>query len=148
VDGLRLFGHPLHPALVHFPIALWTASLASDGAALATKAAFWGFAAWWSLVSGLAVAALAAVAGFLDYSRLPQTHPAFRAATAHALVMTFVALCFLASALLRPGPGAAAGAAALACSGIGFIALLAGAWLGGTLVYRFGVGMEASRPER
>jgi uncharacterized membrane protein len=142
VDGLRISGHPVHPALVHFPIALWTVSLASDGAALATRVVFWTSVAWWSLVVGLIVAALAAVAGFLDYSRLTPKHPAFRTATAHVLIMTFVSLCFLASALLRPGPDVAPGVAALVCSGIGFVALLAGAWLGGTLVYRFGVGVE------
>lgn len=38
--GLRLARHPLHPALVHFPIAFWTASLATEGAVLAAGAAF------------------------------------------------------------------------------------------------------------
>lgn len=135
-------GHPLHPALVHFPVALWTASLAADGAALATGAAFWGTAAWWSLVAGLAAAALAVVAGFVDYSLMPPKHPAFRAATAHMLTMSFSALCFLVSVLLRGGPESAAGFGALVCSGLGFLALLMGGWLGGTLVYRFGVAVE------
>ena len=140
--GLRLMGHPLHPALVHFPVALWTASLAADGAALAMGAAFWGPAAWWCLAAGLAAAALAAVAGFVDYSLLPPKHPGFRAATAHMLTMSFSAMCFLVSALLRGGPGSAAGLGAVICSGLGFLALLAGGWLGGTLVYRFGVAVE------
>ena len=143
---LRFLGHPLHPALVHFPVALWTASVASDAAARVTGAAFWSPAAWWSLVAGLVVAALAAVAGFVDYSRLTPKHPAFRFATAHMLVMSFAALCFLLSALLRTGPDAPAGIGAIASSGVGFITLLVGAWLGGDLVYRFGVGMEPSQP--
>lgn len=147
--GLRLLGHPLHPALVHFPIALWTASLAADGAALATGASFWGPAAWWSLVAGLAVAVVAVLAGFVDYSRLPREHPAFRTATAHMLVMSVSVLGFLASALLREGPERAPDAAALVCSGLGFIALVVGGWLGGTLVYRFGVAVEpVEEPDR
>jgi uncharacterized membrane protein len=142
VRGLRLMGHPLHPALVHFPVALWTASLAADGAGLATGAAIWGLVAWWSLVAGLAAAALAVTAGFVDYSLLSPKHPAFRTATAHMLTMSFSALCFLASVLLRGGPATPAGFGALICSGLGFLALLAGGWLGGTLVYRFGVAVE------
>jgi uncharacterized membrane protein len=140
--GLRLLGHPLHPALVHFPVALWTASLAADGAALATGAAFWGQAAWWCLVAGLGAAALAATAGFVDYSLLPPKHAGFRTATAHMLAMSFSASLFLVSALLRGGPGSAAGLGAVICSGLGFLALVAGGWLGGTLVYRFGVAVE------
>ena len=140
--GLRFMGHPLHPALVHFPVALWTASLAADGAALAMGAAFWGPAAWWCLVAGLAGAALAATAGFVDYSLLPPKHPGFRAATAHMLTMSFSALCFLVSLLLRGGPASAAGAGAVIFSVLGFLALVGGGWLGGTLVYRFGVAVE------
>lgn len=49
--GLPLAGHSLHPALVHFPIAFWMASLATEGAVLATGAAFWRLAAWWLLVA-------------------------------------------------------------------------------------------------
>ena len=140
--GLRLSGHPLHPALVHFPLALWTVSLAADGAALATGAAFWVQAAWWCIVGGLAGAALAATAGFVDYSLLPPKHPAFRTATAHTSVMISAALLFLLSALLRGAPDSAPGPGALACSVLGFLALMAGGWLGGTMIYRFGVAVE------
>lgn len=28
--GLRMFGHPLHVMLIHFPIALWSVSLVAD----------------------------------------------------------------------------------------------------------------------
>ncbi len=140
--GLRVLGHPLHPALVHFPIALWTASLAADGAMIATGAAFWGAAAWWSLVAGLAMAALAATVGFVDYSLLAPKHPAFRTATAHMLAMSLSAVFFFVSAMLRGGPDAVAGSGALVCSGLGFFSLMVGGWLGGTLVYRFGIAVK------
>ncbi len=139
--GLRVLGHPLHPAVVHFPVALWTASLAADGVLIATGTPFWGALAWWSLVAGLAMAALAAVAGFVDYSLLSPKDPAFTA-TAHMLTMSVSAAFFLASAVLRGGPDSAAGSGALVCSGFGFLALMAGGWLGGTLVYHFGVAVE------
>lgn len=109
---------------------------------IATGATFWGAVAWWSLVAGLAMAALAALAGFVDYSLLATKHPAFRTATAHMLTMSLSAVFFLASVVLRGGPEAAAGSGALVCSGLGFLALLVGGWLGGTMVYHFGVAVE------
>jgi uncharacterized membrane protein len=109
---------------------------------IATGAAFWAAVAWWSLVAGLAMAALAATVGFVDYSLLPTKHPAFRTATAHMLTMSLSAMFFLGSAMLRDGPGAVAGSGALICSGVGFISLLVGGWLGGTLVYHFGVAVK------
>ena len=93
-------------------------------------------------MAGLAMAALAATAGFVDYSLLAPKHPAFRTATAHMLTMSLSAMFFLASAVLRGGPDSAAGSGALVCSGLGFLALMVGGWLGGTLVYHFGVAVE------
>ncbi len=109
---------------------------------IATGTPLWATLAWWSLVAGLAMAAVAALAGFVDFSLLPQTHPAFTTATAHMMAMSFSAVLFLASAMLRDGPGSAAGPGALICSGLGFLALMAGGWLGGTLVYHFGVAVK------
>jgi len=142
MHDLRLYGHPLHPALVHFPIAFWMASLAAEVAVLVTGAECWRLAAWWLLVAGLAMAVPTITAGFVEYSLLSSEHRAFSTAGAHMLTMSFSALCFLASSLVRSGPDFAAGPAALACSSLGFLALLPGGWLGGSLVYRFGVGVE------
>jgi uncharacterized membrane protein len=58
------------------------------------------------------------------------------------MAMSLSAVLFLASAMLRDGPDSAAGWGALICSGLGFCSLLVGGWLGGTLVYRFGVAVE------
>jgi len=150
--ALRIGGHPVHPALVHFPIALWTVSVAADVAVAA------GFAldpvfAYATLVAGLAFSALALLAGFVDYALLRSDHPAQSTATWHMTFMTAAAGLFLVSAWLRGGP-VAPPTAALGCSVAGWLVLLAGGWLGGTLVYRYGVAVETaegssrSRPPR
>src|SRR5207244_10698927 len=68
--GLRLFGHPLHMMLVHFPIALWSVSLLGDVAWLWRGERLWAEMAFWSIGAGLALAVPTAVNGFVDYPAL------------------------------------------------------------------------------
>ena len=144
--GLRIAGHPVHPALVHFPVALWPASLLWDVVGLWGKGAIWWELSFWCLALGLGAALLAIVSGFLDYAALPKDHPAFGTVNAHLLVMMGATTLFLASLLIR-GQSTAAPAAlpmlALGCSALGTVFLVIGGWLGGTLVYRHGVGHAA-----
>jgi hypothetical protein len=52
-------------------------------------------------------------------------------------------LSFLSSLALRGWPtGAPPPPASIVAVGVGFVAMIAGGWLGGTLVYRFAVGVE------
>jgi uncharacterized membrane protein len=64
---LRFFGLPLHPLLVHFPIAFWIVVPVLDTAALTA-----GLEPWWTLalaaaVLGLVTGAAAIAAGLLEY---------------------------------------------------------------------------------
>ncbi|MGH7840181.1 MAG: DUF2231 domain-containing protein [Candidatus Binataceae bacterium] len=64
---LRVLGVPLHPLLVHFPIAFWLAVPVLDIAALLA-----GPAPWWDMATGAAIlgivtGAAAIAVGFLDY---------------------------------------------------------------------------------
>jgi uncharacterized membrane protein len=140
---LRLAGHPLHPLLVHFPIALWTI------AACAEVGGWWrGGDAWWTVSAGaqalgVLIAVVAMVTGALDFASLARPHPATDTAVWHMLAMGTAWLLFVASLALRGWPVSgpppvAATVAALA----GFVATAGGGWLGGRLVYRFGVGVR------
>jgi len=50
---MRLFGHPLHPALVHFPIAAWLFAPLADAAWWLTADAFFARVALWLTGLGL-----------------------------------------------------------------------------------------------
>jgi uncharacterized membrane protein len=63
----RIFGHPLHPMLITFPIAFLIGVFVSDLAYLYFGDAFWARVSFWLLAAGLTMAALAALAGFLDF---------------------------------------------------------------------------------
>jgi uncharacterized membrane protein len=62
-----IFGHPIHPMLVPFPIAFFVATLACDIAFWPTENMEWFVASKWLLGAGLVMAALAAVAGLTDF---------------------------------------------------------------------------------
>jgi uncharacterized membrane protein len=88
---VRLFGHPIHPMQVHFPIALWTVAaggyLAREaGIAEAAEIAKLGNAA------GLAMAVLAMIAGRLELRSIDARSEAMRVATAHMMTMAGLAL--------------------------------------------------------
>jgi uncharacterized membrane protein len=138
--------HPLHPALVHFPIACWSLAAAADLAGL-----WWGEAAWrWSaglLATGCTLALAAMLAGLWDITRVPEG-PALRAAHAHmaAMLLAFGAFCtrlLLRLDHLQPLPP---NAASLLLDAAGMAALLLGGWLGAQLVYRHGVGTALLSP--
>lgn len=148
--GLRIFGHPVHPVLVHFPIALWSASLLWDAIGLVRGEALWWSMSYWTIALGLGFSLPAMVAGFWDYASVDEHAPAHRPATWHMLVMSGAAVAFLLSLLVRNASAAPEGTnltLALAASALGFGLLAWGGWLGGTLVYRHGVGAEHIGPE-
>lgn len=140
---LRIAGHPIHPALVHFPVALWPTSLLGDVVGLWGGDPLWWQLSFWCLALGLIAALPAIAAGLLDYASLPNDHPALGTANAHLLIMSGATTVFLVSLLVRAGPAAApppSSMVALSFSLVGMALLLVGAWLGGALVYRHGVG--------
>ena len=132
--------HPLHPALVHFPLAFWIGSSVSDLIALET-----GQPAWWTVshhavAAGTIAAVLALLAGLLELWLRKLPREAVVWVVVHASLMTTALLCFMVSLAWRtavPPP-----ASAVAVSLFGCAIVLAGGYCGGTLVYRFGVGVS------
>lgn len=137
---MRLFGHPLHPMLVHFPIAFWTAGSLADVLTITGIGAARPIA-WFAIGAGDAVAILTMMAGFIDYAALDER--AVPAALRHMAWMA-AAWLFYTIAFLWRGHGLAVGEGPILlpalCGFAGFVALLGGAWQGGDLVYRHGAG--------
>src|SRR5262245_7104624 len=65
-----IYGHPIHPMLVPFPIAFLVGTLASDIVFKTTSHPFWAQASIWLLAAALAMGALAAVAGLVDFAKI------------------------------------------------------------------------------
>jgi uncharacterized membrane protein len=149
MQGLRLGGHPLHPALVHFPVACWTAAPALDAAFLLTQQPAWWQASFACIAVGVGVGLLAMCAGLLDLMALPVEHPAQATAQRHLLLVSSAWCLFAVSLLFRPlkaAPDAAQAWLALSLSLSGFLLLAFGAYAGARLVYEFGVGQNPRPP--
>lgn len=135
--------HPIHPLLVHFPIACWVlASLADFGGLGWRPEWLWPTAAGLIAV-GCGFGLLAAGAGFLELIKLGPEHPAQRTAMAH-MTLALMTWCLYAGALVlrvRGGALVPPGTAALALDALGLASVLVTGWLGGQLVYRHGVGV-------
>ncbi len=143
-------GRPLHPALVHFPIALYPASLLFDGISyLVDDGNPFVKGAFTLLVTALVISVGAVVTGFSDFLRIPAGRSAWRLAVTHMTLQLVTGGLFLANAILRGrdldvttspiGP--------VILSAVGVVVLAVGALLGGNLVYRHGQRVEP-RPVR
>ena len=126
---------------VHFPVALWTTSLAWDALALGSGSASWWPLGYWCLAAGLAMALPAVATGLYEFVRIEWGHPAEQIALWHMGAMSAAAAFFLGSLLLRqpaaaPDPLLAAPAPSLA----GLACLAGGGVLASRLVYGYGIG--------
>lgn len=148
---------PLHPALVHLPIALFPISVLFDVASwmVARPELNLVRAAFTCVVAGLITGLLAAVVGMVDYTDIRDDHPAKKTATLH-LILNVIALgLFAGGAGLRYGDldAVRTGFAPLVVSLAGLGVLAYSGYLGGTLVYEDGIGVGRHRrwtklPER
>lgn len=135
--------HPLHPALVHFPLACWSLATLMDLAYLLWPQVWLWQLAFVLLMLGCGFGLLAALAGFLELLKLPAEHPAAGTAQAH-MGLAMVTFCLYAGSLflrIHEQQPVAPAVPALVLSGLGLLALLITGWLGGQLVYRHGVGV-------
>jgi len=132
--------HPLHPALVHYPIACWSLAVATDFASL-----HFGEIAWrWSgglLAVGCSMALVTMLTGLMELSRIPEG-PALRDTWLHMGAMLVAFTAFTTRLLLRLDhlQPLAPDRLSLLLDAAGFVALAVGGWFGGRLVYAHGIG--------
>lgn len=144
---MRLWGHPIHPMLVHFPVAFWTVAAAAYIAEAASMGEAAAAIARFSNAAGLIMAIFAMAAGLLELRAIDGQSEAMRVATWHMMAMATAWVCFLLALVLPISAGAAlshstARLAGVASAGVGFLLMIVGGWLGGRLVYEFRVGVK------
>jgi uncharacterized membrane protein/nitrite reductase/ring-hydroxylating ferredoxin subunit len=142
------FGHPLHPALVHFPIGLFVLSLVLDIASYLNLTSNELFrASLYTMGIGLGMGILAALTGLVDRSDIRLDHPARKTSTIHMLLNLSALGLFGINYVLRLGQSNLAGPplAYLLLSLLGVGILLVSGYLGGTMVYDNGIGVGRHR---
>ena len=137
----RIAGHPIHPMLIPFPVAFFVSVLVTDIVFLNTGYPIWAMASTWLLAAGLFMAALAALAGFIDFfgSRAIR---ALRPAWQHMIGNVIAVLLSAANLLVHFRDGAASvGLLGVSLSAAVVLILLFTGWMGWELVYRGKVGV-------
>ena len=135
-------GHPLHPPLTDATIGTYTfatvaAVLSKVGIAEQEAAQAWTLA----LIVGLIVTGAAALTGLADWVRIERGTALFRTATAHMIAMLLATALFLVSI----GAGYSDGIDGVLPDGAfiltlaGFFMLTVGGWLGGSIVFNYGM---------
>ena len=140
---LKVLGHPVHPMLVMFPVALLVTAVIFDVIDTVGGPKFLGEVAYWNITVGLIGGLLAAAAGTFDLLALPAGTRAKRVGLTHAAANLAVILLFAAVWVVRLNAHSRAAGGALIAIEVVAVAILAlSAWLGGELVDRLGVGVD------
>src|SRR5829696_7659575 len=97
----KLFGHPIHPMLIPFPLGLLGTALLFDLIDAWGGSEALGQAAHYMIAAGIVSGLLAAVFGAIDWLAIPGGTRAKRIATMHGLGNVVVVALFAVAWLLR-----------------------------------------------
>lgn len=139
----KLFGHPIHPMLVVFPLGLLATAVVFDILYWTTANPAFPTVSFYMIAAGVIGGLLAAIFGFIDWLGLPINSRARSLGAWHGIGNFVIVVMFAVSWLLRRDnlnfvPDGLS--SILAFAGVG-LALFTW-WLGGELVYRLGVAVD------
>lgn len=141
----KWLGHPLHPILVHIPMAMWPSALVFD---VLSQRQIGGNAmvqlSFYAIAFGLAAALLAAPTGLVDWSGIKKEKPAWKIGLYH-LSLNLVAIVLFGINLFLRWPNFREATEVdripFLLSAIGTLILIGSAYLGGRMVYEYGINV-------
>jgi uncharacterized membrane protein len=133
-------GHPIHAILVPLPIGLWIFALLADVMSRVSGGGDWSTVAYYCIGGGVVGALLAAVPGLVDLLSMGDPRVRRIGFTHMALNLAAVAV-FALNFFVRSRTADHGGPLWLTLVGVALIGV--SGWLGGEMVYRHGVGVEA-----
>ena len=140
-SSVAIAGHPIHPAIVLFPIAFLVGAAGTDIGYWLTKDPFWARASVWLIGVGFAAGILAAITGFSEFFKVKRVRER-SAGWLHMGGNVAVMVLSLINLLLRQGnPAEPIVYTGLAISVV--VATLLGitGWYGGELSFRHKIGV-------
>jgi nitrite reductase/ring-hydroxylating ferredoxin subunit/uncharacterized membrane protein len=136
-------GHPLHPALIPFPLAFLTGAFVFDALGRLVDRHSWWATGGHLAEAGLVLGLLAALPGLVDYfATVPPQSSARVRARKHALLNATALALFFAARLVRGSSDVRPELPALAIELAGAALLVVGSWHGGVLVNRNLIGVD------
>jgi uncharacterized membrane protein len=135
-------GHPLHPPFTDATIGAYAVASVLGIVAVAGGSTGRTTTGWWlALLVALCLTVPTAVTGLVDWLQITWWTPLWRVATSHMAAMLVASGLFLAALLVGHGDYTAGslGGGPLALTLAGFVTLTLGGWLGGTIVFVYGM---------
>jgi uncharacterized membrane protein len=141
----KWLGHPLHPILVHVPMAMWPGALVFD---FLSRCHIGGNAmvrlSFSAMVFGLVASLLAVPTGLLDWSGIKKEKPAWKIGLYHMSINLVVTLLFAVNLGWRWHTFREAtqvDRTPFLLSLIGTALLIGSAYLGGMMTYQYGISV-------
>ena len=131
---IKLFGHPIHPMLIVFPIGLFAVAVLFDILYLIFGNPVLPTVSFYMIAAGVVGGLLAAIFGFIDWPGLPNNSRAKRIGGWHGIGNLIIVVFFAISWLLRGGiANVVPNGLASLLSFAGVAMALITAWIGGSL---------------
>jgi uncharacterized membrane protein len=145
----KIAGHPIHPMLVAYPVAFYTATVVCYIVYNSKGDVFWFKVAVVANIAGAIMAAVAALPGFIDWLFIPKNSAPKRTGLTHMICNVLALACFAITAWMEcpkwddasPDLGMA-----IPLTVAGFILTLIAGFLGWTLVQKHHVGVDIREP--
>jgi uncharacterized membrane protein/nitrite reductase/ring-hydroxylating ferredoxin subunit len=135
--------HPLHPILVGFPIAFFTATPIFDILALSLDNPSFLTTAYYLLMAGILTGLAAAVPGLIDYLyTVPPASSAKKRASRHAILNVCMIALFAVAWVHRTTSDDPSPTTYITLELVGLIIMMVAGWMGGTLVHRNQIGVD------
>lgn len=138
----KILGHPVHPMLVMFPLALLVTSVVYDARYLFTKEEEHAKTSDKLIGIGLVTGLLAGAAGLIDWLAIPKGTRAKRIGFWHGSGNVVMLALYALSWKLRRDEPQNPPRTALLLSLMGLLLGNVTAWLGGEMVYRLGIAVD------
>jgi uncharacterized membrane protein len=140
---VKLFGHPVHPMLIVYPLGLLSMAVIFDILYLIFGNRLLPTASYYMIAAGILGGLLAAIFGFIDWLALPNNSRAKNIGLWHGLGNVTIVSLFAVSWFLRSdNVDFVPDNTALILSFAGAALALVTTWIGGELVFHLGVGVN------
>lgn len=136
--------HPLHPALVHIPAALWLVAWGCDLLSQVRTETTFGLIAFYAGLLGWIVALLAIPTGFADWIDIGREKPAWKLGLYHMGLNVLVVILWAINLWLRVETlqsAAPVPAGLVWLSTLAAVLLLVSGYLGGRMIYAYGISV-------
>jgi len=136
--------HPLHPALVHIPTALWPTAFVFDLLSQFNAENTFVQLAFYAILLGLLAALAAIPTGYADWTDIRREKPAWKLGLVHMILNLAVSTLWAVNLWLRVGSFQTATSVPpglLGLSALATLLLLVSSYLGGRMIYAYGISV-------